>query len=459
MSRRRRHEDRIFRLTLLSGLPAVVVALWPLWTAPHTAKVVWTLTVLVLGAWLGLAALVREQVLRPLQTLSNLLCALREGDFSVRGRRADPQDALGAAMAEVNALADTLRQQRLQSLEASALLDKVMAEIDVAVFAFDGQGRLVLVNPAGARLLPADLAPPLHRSAAELGLAELLSGEVPRRMERPSAALPEPGRAAFPGELPDGVPWGIKELRRRAFRLGGREHQLLVLTDLQRALREEERNAWQRLVRVLGHEINNSLTPIRSIAGNLGSLLRRSPPPADFAIDLEHGLAVIERRAEALSRFLTAYARLARLPPPRLQEVGVAAWVQRVAEVEKRLRVEIVAGPELFVRGDTDQLDQLLINLVRNAVDAALETGGGVRVGWRALAQQVELSVIDEGPGLPETGNLFVPLFTTKPGGSGIGLVLSRQIAEAHAGSLRLWDRGPAAPGCEARLTLPRATV
>jgi nitrogen fixation/metabolism regulation signal transduction histidine kinase len=434
-------EARILRLTLLSGLPAVLVALAPLWLAPHAPKVNWTLSLIVLGTWLGLAWRVRELVIRPLQTLANLLAAIREGDFSIRGRPTDRSDALGAAMAEVNALGATLRAQRLGALEASALLDKVMAEIDVAVFAFDDQRRLALVNPAGERLLREDGPPKrlLGRSAAELGLTALLESDPQGRVD---------------GILRGAAgPW---ELRRTPFRQDGREHWLVVLTDLQRVLREEERQAWMRLVRVLGHEINNSLAPIQSIAGNLATLLARPERPEDLDEDLERGLVVIERRAAALGRFLSAYARLARLPPPRLLRVSVPAWVQRVAELEERLPVEVQPGPDVTVCGDPDQLDQLLINLVRNAVDAALETGGGVQLRWRAGAMRVEVSVLDEGPGLAETGNLFVPFFTTKPGGSGIGLVLSRQIAEAHEGSLTLVNRGPEGPGCEARLTLPR---
>lgn len=441
MSRpRKSYEERIFRLTLLSGLPAVLVALGPLWFLPHAPKVVWTLTLLVLGSWLGLGWRVRQQVLRPLQTLTNLLAAIHEGDFSIRGRPADRRDALGAAMAEVNALGETLRKQRLGALEAGALLDKVMAEIDVAVFAFDGHERLVLVNPAGGRLLIEQPERLVGKSAAELGLGALLACEASCRVDGILRGAPGP--------------W---ELRRSTFRQGGKEHQLVVLTDVQRALREEERQAWQRLVRVLGHEINNSLAPIQSIASSLARLLARPARPADFEQDLARGLLVIERRAESLGRFMTAYAQLARLPPPRLAVVAVPAWVQRVVELEKRLRVEILPGPEVAVRGDADQLDQLLINLVRNAVDAALETGGRVWVRWQVVALRIEVAVTDEGPGLPETGNLFVPFFTTKPGGSGIGLVLSRQIAEAHDGALTLKDRGPAATGCEARLVLGRS--
>jgi len=231
-------------------------------------------------------------------------------------------------------------------------------------------------------------------------------------------------------------------------------HQLLVLTDLSRPLREEERQAWQRLIRVLGHELNNSLAPIKSMAGTLESMLERQPRPADWEDDMHRGLSVIEARAAALSRFMEAYARLARLPTPKLQPVEAGALVRRVVSLESRTTITLTPGPELTVHADADQLEQLLINVLRNAVDAALETGGGVRVGWTRHAGQWEVRIQDEGPGLSNTSNLFVPFFTTKPTGSGIGLVLSRQIAEAHGGSLTLENRKDR-PGCEARLRLP----
>jgi signal transduction histidine kinase len=238
------------------------------------------------------------------------------------------------------------------------------------------------------------------------------------------------------------------------FREGGLPHQLLALSDLSRALREEERQAWQRLLRVLGHELNNSLAPIRSIAGSLDSIIARDPLPEDWREDAQRGVAVIAARAEALSRFMEAYSRLARLPQPRFQPVDLGACIRRVVELETRAPVALAPGPKLTVQADPDQLEQLLINLLRNAVDAALTTGGGVAVRWTRNANYVEVLVEDEGPGVTNSSNLFVPFFTTKPGGSGIGLVLSRQIAEAHGGSLTLQNR-PTGPGCEARLRLP----
>jgi PAS domain S-box-containing protein len=311
----------------------------------------------------------------------------------------------------------------------------VIEQVEVALFAFDDRGALRLVNPAGERLLGRPAERLLGRTAAQLGVEVWLEAKAPSRIE----------------EIGEGGPW---ELRRTPFRRGGLPHQLVVLTDLRRALREEERQAWQRLVRVLGHEINNSLAPIRSIAEGQQALLSKHPRPPDWEEDLRAGLEVIARRAEALSRFMTAYARLARLPPPAPAPVEVGAWVRRVVALEKRLPVEVAAGPPVMIQGDGDQLDQLLINLIRNAVDAALETGGRVWARWSLAAGHVEVVIEDEGPGLPSSGNLFVPFFTTKPEGSGIGLLLSRQIAEAHGGALTLAGR-PEGRGCAARLRLP----
>jgi signal transduction histidine kinase len=183
-------------------------------------------------------------------------------------------------------------------------------------------------------------------------------------------------------------------------------------------------------------------------------MLARDRRPDDLDDDMRRGLAVIAARSDSLSRFTTAYARLAKLPAPRLDAVDFPALVRRVAGLETRLPVHVEHGPPVTVRADPDQLEQLLINLVRNAVDAALETGGGVGVGWKRDGRNFELWVDDDGKGLTNASNLFVPFFTTKPAGSGIGLVLSRQIAEAHGGTLTLENRHDR-QGCRAYLRLP----
>ena len=432
------HEQQILVLTLAAGLPGTFVAMIFLWAGDFQPKVQWTLSLFIVVIWWGFSLAVRERVVRPLQTLSNMLAGMREGDYSIRARRASAGfDPLGLALLEANILGETLREQRLGAVEATALLSRVMEEIDVAVFAFDTDNRLRLANRAGVDLLGAPVERLIGRDAARLGLTRCLEVSAPRTLD-----------LNFQGRL------GRWDVRRTTFRQGGVRHQLLVLSDLSRVLREEERQAWKRLIRVLSHEINNSLAPIKSMAGSLLTLLQRTERPPDHEADMKHGLEVITGRSEALSRFMASYAHLARLPAPTYRPVDVNAWVDRVAELETRLPVEVDTGPDVTIAADGDQLDQLLINLVTNGADAALETGGDVEVGWRRNGLTLELWVKDGGAGLSDTSNLFVPFFSTKPGGSGIGLVLSLQIAEAHGGSLILENR-PDDRGCIARLVLP----
>jgi two-component system nitrogen regulation sensor histidine kinase NtrY len=434
------YERRIQLLALAAGLPGSLIAVLLLWFGDYSSQTAWTLTVLIIIFWLGFAISLRHRVVFSLQTLSNLLAAMREEDFSIRARGARSDDALGEVMIEVNALSQTLREQRLGALEAAALLRTVIEEIDVAIFTFDNSHTLKLVNRAGERLLARSCERLLGFTAAELGLAGCIEGESARTVE-----------LSFPGGAGR---WG---LRRGSFRQDGLPHDLIVLSDLSRTLREEERQAWQRLIRVLGHELNNSLAPIQSVAQSMESHLQRAqidtPPSSKIAVvldDLRQGLAIIRSRTEALSRFMAAYARLARLPQPTLAPVNLRELVRRVAELETRVRVQMVEGPPVTISADRDQLEQLLINLIRNAAEAVLEIGGEVLVKWSLERSRVQLSIIDDGPGLSNTSNLFVPFFTTKPGGSGIGLVLCRQIAEAHGGSLTLENRH-GCRGCEAR--------
>lgn len=430
------HDARVLLLALAAGAPGVLVSMILVWGGDYTAKAQWTLTLFVVGGWLGFSFGVRERVVTPLQTLSNVLAALREGDYSIRARGANEREPLGQALLEANVLGQTLHDQRLGALEATNLLRTVIAEIDVALFTFNEQGELKLVNRAGERLLAQPEERLLGRHASDVGLAECLTGASERTFQK-----------SFPGKT------GRWDMRRGSFREGGRPHVVIVLTDLSQALREEERQAWRRLIRVIGHELGNSLAPIQSMAGTLAHLLDREPA-GDWKDDMKRGLDVIRERSEALSRFMEAYARLARLPQPTFRPVDVGELVRRIASLQTAYPVTVEAGPEVVVPADPDQLEQLLINLLRNAVEAAEETRGAVCVRWRATDTDLAIVIEDEGPGLPDTKNLFVPFFTTKTGGSGIGLPLSRQIAEAHGGSLELANRDDAR-GCRARLQLP----
>jgi two-component system nitrogen regulation sensor histidine kinase NtrY len=432
-----RYDRRIVLLTLAAALPGTIAAFVLMWTGGYSVRIFLTVGLLLFMSWAMAASSLRHRVVFPLQTMANLLEALRESDFSFRARGAKRDDPLGETLYEINALADTLRDERLGSLEATALLRTVMAEIDVAVFTFDDDRRLRLVNRAGERLLGRPGEQLLAKTADELGLAASL--------DQP---MPHVESIAFPGGS------GQWQVRRGTFRQGGLPHQLIVLSDMSAPLRQQERDAWHRLIRVLGHELNNSLAPIKSIAGSLEQIAAQDPPPPDWRDDMRRGLQVIASRSEALSRFTTAYAALARLPRPNRRDVDLAALIQRVARLETRKAVRVAEGEPVTISADPDQLEQLLINLVRNAVDASLETDGEVQVAWERNSHRVSVFIDDEGLGLGNTANLFVPFFTTKPGGSGIGLALGRQIAEAHGGALTL-EPGVKARGARAVVTLP----
>jgi two-component system nitrogen regulation sensor histidine kinase NtrY len=418
----------------LPPLAVMAILLWQ-WQADRSA---W-LTAFGFAAMpaLVLALYLRRRVVFPLYTLSNLLEALREGDFSLRGTRARRGDAIGEVVWEINALSETLRQQRLRVEETLALLTKVMGAVDIAIFAFDANRRLRLINPAGARLIGRSADEAQGMDADELDLADCLAVDTATTLKR-----------VFPGGA------GAFDVRRTIFREGGLRNELLAITDLSRALREEERQAWQRLIRVLGHELNNSLAPIKSMATTLADLVNRDPPPPDWREDAAGGLTVIADRADSLARFMAGYTALAKLPPPRLRPVNVADLLARVRALESRVPVHLGALADIRIDADPDQLEQALINLVRNAAEASSLTGGEVTLRATRTRDRACIEVQDEGPGLSGTENLFVPFFTTKPGGSGIGLVLARQVVEAHGGTLMLRNRRDAT-GCIASITLP----
>lgn len=436
-----KHECRVLFLALMTGATGSVVSLALIWMLSCSIGSKVALTLLVIGMWLGLALHLRAVVAFPLRTLSNLLGALREGDYALRARGACQNDALGEARWELNALANSLKEQRLGAAEAGALLRKVMAQIDIAMFGFDTDQRLRLVNDNGRQLLGGDESQIVGYRADELGLAGCLDGPTPRVVDL---------------MLPGGS--GRWEVRRGRYREKGVSHQLLFLSDLTRTLHEEERLAWKRLIQVLRHEINNSLTPIQSVAESLLALARRQPRPSDWEQDLQGGLAIITERSAQLGRFVASYSRLTRLPEPSMANVDIGSCVQHAVGLEKRMAVSVRSGPKVTVRADQGQLEQLLINIIANAVEASEEAhpdgGGRVEVAWMATRERLEIWVDDDGPGPGTANDPFVPFFTTKPQGSGIGLALSRQIAEAHGGSLSL-ERPAGHSGCRACLRLP----
>jgi nitrogen fixation/metabolism regulation signal transduction histidine kinase len=422
-----KYEHRILIWGLLTGLVGSVVSLLLLWKADYTTGTQLALTLLILIVWLGFTIVLKARIIFPLRTLSNLLGALREGDYSLQARGARRNDALGELIWEINALAKSLREQRLGTIEATALLRKIMAEIDVAMFGFDNNRRLQLINNSGRHLLGRVDEKLLGCHIDELGLADCLDGPTPRVVD-----------LGFPGGV------GRWELRKGSYREEGLSHQLLFLSDLTRALHEEERLAWKRLLQILRHEIDNSLTPIQSVAQSLQSLLSHKSRPDDWEEDVHSGLQIVAERSETLHRFIKSYSQLTHLPKPKASEVDVETLVRHVAGLETRMAVSVVVGPEVVIRADRDQLQ----------LESNPNGDGQVLIGWQVDSEQLQVWIEDDGPGLDETKDAFVPFYTTKPHGSGIGLTLSRQIAEVHDGSLTL-ENHRNKPGCRACLCLP----
>ncbi|HWU76278.1 MAG TPA: ATP-binding protein [Rhodanobacter sp.] len=427
-------ESRVLVGSWLVALPALAGGALLLWAGIPDRMLLWMLVGAVLLATAWIARWQHRRVVYPLYTLAGLLEALREGDYSMRGVQGG---VLGDAIYDINALADRLQHERLQFEDSARLLGKTLAALDSAVLVFDHEQRLRLLNPAAQHLLRTDRQVAIGRFAHEFGLDDLLAMSAAGVIQR-----------VFPGRS------GRFDVRHAPLRNQGRSGQLLVISDVGRVLREEERQAWQRLLRVLGHEVNNSLASIHSLADTLATLLSREPLAEDWREDARGGLQVISNRAESLARFLAGYSRLAALPAPRLRPLDLAERLPAVARLEQRMLVQVDAGAPLQVQADPDQLEQAMINLLRNAVEASLPTAGKVILRWRAEGGRALIEVLDEGPGLPVSDNLFVPFFTTKPGGSGIGLALVRQIAEAHEGGVSLSARDEGT-GAVAQFWLP----
>jgi two-component system, NtrC family, nitrogen regulation sensor histidine kinase NtrY len=437
--RRRRTRSAVRRAWLYCfwlSLPGILLAAILLYREQFSSGSAILIACCLLLYLVLIAAALIETLVRPLQTLSNVVASMREGDYSFRARGAASRDALGELAAEVNALADLLQKQRVRSLEATALLGRILEVMHAPLFAFDRENVLQLVNAAGTQLLGRPYARCFGHSSTELGLDDLLNA----------------GDQTIHSFGEKSTRW---LLRKAAFRQDGAPHTLLLLADVSVPLQEEEQAAWKRLIRVLGHELSNSLAPIKSIAGSLLARVDAMEGDAETMRDFRRGLGVVESRADALHRFVQSYRLLAQLPTPHVRPVALAPLLEQVVLLEQRLAVILEPGPAVTLRADPDQLEQMFINLLANAVDATVANDAQtVKLSWRVADGVASVTIEDSGMGIANTDNLFVPFYTTKPKGSGVGLALAQQIARAHGGEIRLVNRDDR-DGARATVRLP----
>ncbi len=430
--------SRIILLGLFFALPWIALDIGEHFLGRMPSEIAGIVYFLLVLYSILLALLIRMAARDPFMSLANLVQSLRGGDYSQRiitlGRDGDPVAMLEE---EVNLLVDALRSNRLARMEDTFLLQNLIDKLDLAVAVFDGSGQLSMANPAFGRLQDRPISILIGMSPQELGLAGAL------KVEAESAHWMD-----FPGRSSRFL------VHRTEFRQGGQPRVMVLLSDLKNPLREEERTAWKRLIRVMGHELNNSLTPVISLAESLSTRLEKLGMEGEDKTDFAEALSVIESRAVHLNHFMQDYSRLAKLPEPRREAVPVAQLAQRVAQLENDTRLEVTGGPDCVLSVDPAQVENLLINVLKNALEAAGEGGAGkVSFGWRRGATEAILWIDDNGPGLSGTENLFVPFYSTKREGSGIGLVLSREIAEANGGNLTLANRPEG--GCRATVVLP----
>jgi two-component system nitrogen regulation sensor histidine kinase NtrY len=436
-----RFEVRLLFSVLLAGFPGTALALVLLWAHSYSLGHKLEATILLLLFWLGLSFSARDLVVQSIHILSNVVSSLKEQNFSFRAMQGRPDDAMGELALEINQLAAAMEAERRGAIEAEHLLRKVASEVDAVILAVSPDGQIKLLNRAATVFFEKREDQLLNKTVEELGIEHLVNGPPSETVTRLTAGIEKR--------------WVV---RRSHFRQQGVPHRLIMLSEMSEVLRATERSAWQRLVRVLSHEINNSLAPIKSIAR---TLLRLSDQiPESERENFQHGLGVIGSRADSLNRFLQGYARLTKLPVISKRVVRLENLLQRIVSLEQRIPITISPGPPAMVRVDPAQIEQVLINICKNAVDAvmarpATQLPPSVTISWSVFENDLQLIVRDNGVGLLDTSNLFVPFYTTKESGTGIGLPLSRQIVEGHGGALLIRNREDSS-GCEVEIKIPQ---
>jgi len=429
--------DNQHKLVLLVCLPCFFVTAIALhWAEVSYYLISFILIILVLICAYAVVAS-RQNSQYQIRTLSNLIESMIDGDYSLRGR-AQTNKAFQELLDLINSLAETLSQHKLEARESRMLLERIMEQMDAMVLATNEQGNVVMANASANKLI--------FGGREQNTPIELASLPIGNEILEAQSGIIEFNHSQLSGEY---------FLFKEGFLSEGKPHQLYMLTNAERLLMEKERQAWQSLLRVLSHEMNNSLTPIATISQSMQQKLQQQ----DQAIDrqaLLSGVGIINERADALSAFIASYSQLSHLPQPNKSSFSLNTVLTNLAPLFPGTSI-LFEGDERVINADKGQFEQVLINLLKNAVEAMADAKEKlVEINWQQDEKWLHIHICDNGTGIANLDNLFVPFYTTKSQGSGIGLTLCRQIMFNHNGLIKLINRSEK-PGVEAVLSLPIA--
>lgn len=447
MPQRRPFEAQLTRISLVASIPLLLLLLWVM---VYARVSIWlTLLTALLGSLTIVYSYysIHQKLVYQFRSISNLLGAMIQGDYTLRARSDQGSGALEELVVAINGLANRLSQQRWESVESQLLVRTIIDHIDVAIIALSERNEIRFINPAAKKLLGLD------QNQSEMQLLQQLE-----------CVQSIPSGCSQVVELSLGYQKGRFNVHVEEFRESGLQHQLLFITDVRTLLRSEERKAWQSLVRVISHEINNSLSPIASISQTLQRLVLRQAenlldeqtPSSDTRKNLIDGLTIINERANGLRQFVDSYKQLAKLPEPQKQQVWFRELIDKACLLFSGHSIAIDTEADASIYIDPLQFQQVLINLIKNAIEAMAQVNpsGRITISWEVNTSVFKLCICDQGSGISNLDNLFVPFYSTKKQGSGIGLVLSRQIIEAHSGHLTIANRTNSV-GCCAKIEIP----
>ena len=442
-SQRKQKNDHSL-LALFLCLPCLIITTVALVIANISAYLIAFIIIILALIAVFIVVISHQRSQQQIRTLANILESMIDGDYSLRGREQDNK-AFQELLTLVNNLADTLALSKIEAKESRQLLERIMQQMDAMVLAVDEQGRIVMANDSAQKLLQIDMSVQAHLLFTSLSIGKIISEA-------------QSGIIDFEQPQLRGEHFLFKEY----FLSEGKQHQLFLITSAQRLLLEKERKSWQSLLRVLSHELNNSLTPISSISQSMRTKLQDENKVLNRD-SLLTGIDIINERASSLSSFIASYSQLSHLPEPNKSKFALQGFINNCIALFSDCTIlfpdEYMKLENVFLDADKAQLEQVFINVFKNAKEAMEGSNNNrnkvIEVFCQADDKYFHIHICDSGSGITNKDNLFVPFYSTKPQGSGIGLTLCKQILFNHCGLLTLTNRKDLR-GAEAIISLPK---